>query len=375
MSVLSKTEITKRLPLGDRVLQSFRVTTGSADATAEWLATGFSEILGVIGFAVKGTTPVTGGTATALATATNTIPWIATNPSDGDTVTVNDVVYTLKTTITAQAAAVSASQTVTFGATDIDNADTITVNGRIYTFNTTPSGLNSVDINATEVTQAAIFANAINAGTAAVSASSHSDDTPANVDVQATSSGAVVTLTALVPGVGVSTAGALTGNSMTLSTIADANQIALGAATFSGGTDEIIPVPYEVLLSGTEATMSQNFVKAINGTGTPGTEYSLGTAPNPVCSASHDTVTTTLTARVPGVVGNALKLAQSSTGITAVGGATFSGGVDVVPDALGFNFVLNARGTGVTAGDNRGDLGIECSQASKVVEITVIGRP
>jgi hypothetical protein len=91
--------------------------------------------------------------------------------------------------------------------------------------------------------------------------------------------------------------------------------------------------------------------------------------------ASHDTVTTTLTARVPGTVGNAYTLAESSTGITAVGGATFSGGVDPVADGVGANFVLNAQGTGVAAGTNLGDLGIESSKASTVLEVTVIGRP
>lgn len=56
MAVLAHTEVTKRLPIGDRVLQVFRVTPGAA-AADEWIATGLSWIDAVLGVTVKGTTP------------------------------------------------------------------------------------------------------------------------------------------------------------------------------------------------------------------------------------------------------------------------------------------------------------------------------
>lgn len=56
MAVLAHTEVTKRLPIGDRVLQVFRVTPGAA-AADEWIATGLSWVDAVLGVTVKGATP------------------------------------------------------------------------------------------------------------------------------------------------------------------------------------------------------------------------------------------------------------------------------------------------------------------------------
>lgn len=133
---------------------------------------------------------------------------------------------------------------------------------------------------------------------------------------------------------------------------------------------------YSIDLSTTEATLAQNFTHAINRTGTPGTNYSLYVAGHPDVSASLDTATVTLTARVPGTAGNALTLAASDDGTSVtVGGATFSGGLDAnAAVSVGSNFVLDAQGTGVTAGTNPGDLGVELSAAA-TIQVFVFGRP
>ncbi len=371
MAALTTTQQTLRLPIGDRVMQTFRATlNASPDQTTEWIATGFTLIDAVFGAVVIGTVPPAGGVVTAGVAATSAITWIATDPSDNDTVTVDGQVYTLKTALTARTAAVRATATVTFDATNPTTGDTIVVNGRSYSIDDTPSGVDSIDLTNTETALAVTFANAINAS-AADGATTQTVDTDINVDVQATVSGAVVTLHALVPGVGAAGPPAW-GNSLTLTE--SGTGVTLSGATFTGGADEIDTVPYEVLISNTEATMATNFAGAINGTLTPGTEYSLGTAPHPAVSAVAASAVVTLTARVPGTVGNAITLAEASTGITSVT-SPFTGGLDAVVDAAGLNFVKNAQGTGVAAGTNNGDLGVEGSSASLVIEVTVIGIP
>ncbi len=363
MAALTRTDITKRLPLGDRVIQTFRATTGSADASTEWIATGLSEILGVVGFAVKGAAPQAGGTVTAPVKAAGIITWIATNPTDGDTVTVAGIVYTLKTAITAQTVATHAVWTVTFGTTDMTNGDIITVGTNVYTYATTAAAIFDLDVQGTEATAAVNFAAAINHDIVADAAKFMDAEVPAHTEVRATVSGAVVTLTAIVPG---------TVGNITVSTTSSTGEIDIVQTVTA--VDTVHAVPYEVLISDTEATMGANLAKAINNDGTPGTEYGLGTAANPDVTAADASGVTTCTARVPGTAGNALTIAENGTGITAVD-ATLSSGADAVADALGVNFVLNAQGTGVSAGTNRGDLGIESSGASSVVEVTVIGRP
>lgn len=56
MAALSFTKKTERLPVGNRVLQTFEVTTTAA-AADEWIATGLSWIDAVVEGGVIGTTP------------------------------------------------------------------------------------------------------------------------------------------------------------------------------------------------------------------------------------------------------------------------------------------------------------------------------
>lgn len=85
-------------------------------------------------------------------------------------------------------------------------------------------------------------------------------------------------------------------------------------------------VAYDVTIGANADGSLTNLEAAINGTGTAGTTYGVGTATHPTVSssdvASH---VLTLTARNVGTAGNALTLAKSAATLS-VGAATFSGG-------------------------------------------------
>ena len=63
MAVLSHTTKTAQLPMGDRVMQTFRVSALGTASDAEWIATGLSWIDAIVGYGASGaagwvTTPV-----------------------------------------------------------------------------------------------------------------------------------------------------------------------------------------------------------------------------------------------------------------------------------------------------------------------------
>lgn len=54
MAALTATEVTKRLPVGDRTMKTLRFTIANANAGDEWIVTGLSTIESVVGSAVIG---------------------------------------------------------------------------------------------------------------------------------------------------------------------------------------------------------------------------------------------------------------------------------------------------------------------------------
>ncbi len=155
-----------------------------------------------------------------------------------------------------------------------------------------------------------------------------------------------------------------------------ANPVAGDTITVNGVVYTIAGNPstsFDVDLIGAEATEAANFAAAVNAE-VPGSAstFSDRTKSNRYVRASVSGAVVTLTALVPGAVGNAITLAESGTGVT-VSGAALTGGLDVVIDPRGLNFVLNARGTDSADSSNRGDLGVESSGGSTTFDVVVLG--
>ncbi len=82
-----------------------------------------------------------------------------------------------------------------------------------------------------------------------------------------------------------------------------------------------------VLIGATWADTQANIVKAINATGTPGTEYSADiTSANPTCSAAAAGNDIQLTSKYAGSAGNGKPLSETTTVLSGV--VAFAGGVD-----------------------------------------------
>jgi hypothetical protein len=54
MAVLTVTEVTNRLPVGDKFMKTFRTSALGTNATDEWIATGLSWIDAVVGAVIDG---------------------------------------------------------------------------------------------------------------------------------------------------------------------------------------------------------------------------------------------------------------------------------------------------------------------------------
>lgn len=85
-------------------------------------------------------------------------------------------------------------------------------------------------------------------------------------------------------------------------------------------------VANEILIGGTAAETAANLAAAINLTGTPGTDYGSLTVIHPTVSAVVESAVVTVTAKVAGVGGNAILLAEAGTGFSWAGGAVLLAG-------------------------------------------------
>lgn len=114
---------------------------------------------------------------------------------------------------------------------------------------------------------------------------------------------------------GVTTAAATATIDTTVYTVVDALSETYGAS----------PVAYQVLKGANEAAMLSNLKKAINGTGTAGTEYSTGTVAHPkVVATTLAADSLIIRARVPGTSYNGIATTETMAN-TAWGGATLGG--------------------------------------------------
>lgn len=243
-------------------------------------------------------------TASAANTDTATITQAGGNASNNATVTINGRVYTLKSALTEA----SATNTVNDTAGTPANNNTVVVNGRTYTFKTTLTGANDevlINGGAGSMTN---LANAIN--NSGGTAGTDYKVSFANADVSSSAvAGTTITLTARTPGTAA--------NAFTLS-VTGAN-LGRGAATFSGGVAAVVD---QVKIGGSAAATFASLVKAINATGTAGTDYSTGT----VVSADATAVLTSATvATLTGVPGGTQEITVATSEATyTVGGATLT---------------------------------------------------
>lgn len=103
-------------------------------------------------------------------------------------------------------------------------------------------------------------------------------------------------------------------------------------------------IPYEVVLGASASASLTNLEKAINGTGTAGTEYSVGTEKNALATASATTSTLVVTAKADGAEGNSVAVAETSSSATFGTDSTLAGGTDEVKAKIGVAFTFNAEG-------------------------------
>lgn len=111
--------------------------------------------------------------------------------------------------------------------------------------------------------------------------------------------------------------------------VADGDTVTIGSVTYR--FKDTMAQINDVKRHGTTAdTTLANLVAAINGSGTPGTEYFTGTVQNPDFSSSTVSAhAITVTARVKGVAANSLAKTETSSHLDWDGaGAVFTGGVD-----------------------------------------------
>lgn len=109
-------------------------------------------------------------------------------------------------------------------------------------------------------------------------------------------------------------------------------------------------VAYEVVLGASASASLLNLEKAINGTGTAGTEYSTGTEKNALATASATTSTLVVTAKVDGAEGNSVAVAETGSSATFGTDSTLAGGSDEVTAKIGVAFTFNAEGEAKVGG-------------------------
>lgn len=108
----------------------------------------------------------------------------------------------------------------------------------------------------------------------------------------------------------------------------DGDTVTIGSTVYSFESGAL-DAPYKVDIGGDAEASLLNLVHAINGTGTPGTNYATGTVLHPDVTAAEGTGDSIdVTAKVKGYKGNSIALAESSSNLAWDSGATaLSGGV------------------------------------------------
>lgn len=120
---------------------------------------------------------------------------------------------------------------------------------------------------------------------------------------------------------------------LTATNVATAGQtVVIGspAATITYTWRATPTLPYEVAIGANTAASMANLRDAINRGATEGTDYGLNTVAHPEVSATADGTHVVLTARVPGVAGNAIATTETSSNMS-FGAAALASGAEAIP--------------------------------------------
>jgi hypothetical protein len=264
------------------------------------------------------------------AVAANKVLTVADVPHEGDTVTIGAKTY--KARLTALGAGVAATAILTSNNTECTDGINVVVNNRTYRLITTMT--QAYDVKRDGTTADTTLANLVHAvnGTGAAGVNYYAGTlTPTNVTAGAVTSHAI-TFTASAVGF----AGNAYPKSTTEATTLDWDGV---GAYFTGGIDA--QAANDVFVNSTAEAFIVNLEKAVEATGSAGTDYGTGTTVNAtVLISAKNSSTATATAITKGVAGNSIAIAvggaSPSGHLTWAGSATaLSGGVDGTVGATG----------------------------------------
>lgn len=247
-------------------------------------------------------------------------------------------------------------------------AETVVINGRTYTFRDTVKAKDDVRIAATSALSLVNLKYAINGDTTnGVIDYTFGYGTVAHTTVAATASDATTcTITARTPGVtpnayattetcaNAAWAGA-TMNSGTPGVATTTATITIGTTVYTFVTalsENIITgntaIPFQVMYGGSVTAGLLNLKKAINASGTAGTNYSTGTTAHPdVYASASDATTLTIYTRTVGDDTETTRLNAIATtetmGNTAWAGTTIGGGTTVAVSTAASTFTIGTR--------------------------------
>lgn len=129
----------------------------------------------------------------------------------------------------------------------------------------------------------------------------------------------------------VAASGTLTSNNTNMD---DTDTVTIGTKTYTFKT-ALTPTEGEVLIGADADGSLLNLIRAINHTGTAGTDYSAAAAHTTVSAASSVTSHAfAITAKTKGVAGNALATTEVAATLS-FGGLILAGGIDGTPGAAG----------------------------------------
>lgn len=243
--------------------------------------------------AVATTTLTSSGAVVVADYATNTLTSTGTAVASGDTVTINTTVYTARTALTGGG---GVANEVLIGSVADGSAFLVNLKKAIN-----GTGTPGTDYGVGTVANTEVVADAIAATTLKIWARTLGT-TPNTYATTESSTQLSWADTTLGGGTGASDPG-VTAAGATFTLDQNTYTAVLRLAENIGMTS----VANQVLWVTSEAVFLDNVKAAINGTGTPGTDYSAATTPHPTVFATTNTNTTQVfNARVAGTAGNSI---------------------------------------------------------------------